>query len=375
VNGGPVRLGYVGAGNLAQRVHLPNFASLEGCELVGLAEVRRNLGETVRQRFGIARLYADHRELAADTDVEAIAVSAPFAVQGEIARDCLAAGKHVFMEKPMAVSVAQADRLLAAEREGGGRLMVGYMKRYDAGNELAKGVIATWRESGEMGRLRYVRAHGFTGDWVAGLDVEVTETDEAPPAAPTAQQLPDWLPAGMGGKYLGYLQQYTHNINLLRFLLDGGDDAEVVSADLDEDGQTGVVVLRVGGVRCVLESGRLRYHRWDEHTQAYFDRGWVHTWAPPLLLRNAVAEVEIYRSEEPGRAGASGDAGLREMGVEHTITRALPEPRWSWAYKREAEHFLECVRSGAPFRSSAEDTRTDVRLFEEIYRRWITRGV
>jgi hypothetical protein len=97
--------------------------------------------------------------------------------------------------------------------------------------------------------------------------------------------------------------------------------------DLDEDGQTGVVVLRVGGVRCVLESGRLRYHKWDEHTQAYFERGWMHTWAPPLLLRNAVAEVEIYRSDEASRGGAAGELG--QMGVEHTITRALPEPRWS----------------------------------------------
>ena len=226
-------------------------------------------------------------------------------------------------------------------------------------------MIRGWRGSEELGRLCYVRAHGFTGDWIAGLDVEVTTTEEAPPPAPSGDVLPDWLPAEMARRYLGYLQQYTHNVNLLRFLLEAGDDAQVVSVDLDEDGQTGVVVLRVGAVRCVLESGRLRYHKWDEHTQAYFERGWVHTWAPPLLLRNAVAEVEIYRSDE------GGAAELGQMGVEHTITRALPEPRWSWAYKREAEHFLACVRSGEPFRSSGADTRTDVRLFEEIYRRWL----
>jgi predicted dehydrogenase len=57
--------------------------------------------------------------------------------------------------------------------------------------------------------------------------------------------------------------------------------------------------------------------------------------------------------------------------VQHTITRALPEPRWSWAYKREAEHFIACLRTGAPFRSSGQDTRTDVRLFEDLYRTWL----
>ena len=363
----PIRLGYVGAGKLAQRVHLPNFASVEGCRLAAIAEVRRSLGEEVRRRFGIPALYSDHRAMAADPEIDAIAVSAPFALQAEIARDCLAVGKHVFMEKPMAVSLAQADRLLAAGRESGARLMVAYMKRYDAGNELAHQTIAGWRRSGELGRPLYVRAHAYCGDWMAGIDAEVTDTEEPPPAASPDEHLPAWLPRG-SGRYLGYLQQYTHNVNLLRFLLDAGDDARVTSVDLDDDGTTGVVMLRVGGVRCVLETGRLRYYRWDEHTQAYFERGWVHTWAPPLLLRNAVAEVEVYRSDE---GLAPGDLG--EHGVQHTITRALPEPRWSWAYKREAEHFIECLQTGAPFRSSGEDTRTDVRLFEEIYRMWLQR--
>jgi predicted dehydrogenase len=352
---------------MAQRVHLPNFTALPGCELVALAEVRRSLGEKVQRRFGIPRLYPDHRAVAADPEVDAVAVSAPFALQGEIARDCLAAGKHVFMEKPMAVSLAQADRILEAERAGGARLMVGYMKRYDAGNELAHDTVAEWRRSGELGRLRYVRAHGFCGDWVAGLDTP-TETAGGEPAPPDPRegQLPDWLPPEHHRHYVSYLQQYTHNVNLLRYLLDAGDDARVTHVDLDPDGLTGVALLHVGGVRCLLETGSLRYHRWDEHTQAYFERGWVHTWAPPLLLRNAAAEVEIYRSDEGGAPGALGDHG-----VQHTITRALPEPRWSWAYKREAEHFVECLRSSAPCRSSGQDTRTDVRLFEDLYRTWL----
>ena len=124
-------------------------------------------------------------------------------------------------------------------------------------------------------------------------------------------------------------------------------------------------------MRCVLETGRLAYHRWDEHTQIYFEQGWMHTWAPPLLMRNAVAEVELYRSAAPPEdaAGAHSAAGASsEHGVRHSLTRPLPEPRWSWAYRREAEHFVDCLLGGAPFRSSGEDTRTDVRLFEDLYR-------
>lgn len=364
-----LRLGYVGCGMMAQRVHIPNFASLPDCEIVALAEVRRSLGEKVQHRYGIPRLHADHRALLEDPEVDAVAVSAPYVIQAEIARECLEAGKPVFMEKPMAVSISQAERLLVSARTPGARLMVGYMKRFDAGNELVRETAAAWRRSGEQGPILYARAHGFCGDWTAGIDLPPLETtDEPAPAAPTEEHLPAWLPPEQARAYVGYLQQYTHNVNLLRFVLDAEDRIRVKHADLNPDGYTGLVVLEVDGVRATLETGSVRYFRWDEHTQVYFQRGWVHTWAPPLLLRNAVAEVEIYRSDERGAAGPLG-----ESGVQHTVTRAIPEPRWSWAYKREAAHFVECVRTGAPFRSPGEDALADVRVFEEIFRTWLQR--
>jgi predicted dehydrogenase len=360
---GRLRVGYIGCGNMAQRVHLPNLASIPDCELVALAEIRSSLGKKVQARYGIPNLYADHRALLEDHDVEAVAVSGQFALQGEIARDCLLAGKDVFMEKPMAVSVAQAERLLDAVRSTGKRLMVGYMKRYDPGNQYVRATTSSWRTTGEAGRVVLARAHGFCGDWTAGIDMPALETTVEPiPAVDVDHLLPEWLPSQWRKAYVGFLQQYTHNVNLLRFVLDAGDDARVVHADLDPDGYTGLITLRIDGVRSVLETGRLRYHRWDEHTQVYFEEGWLHTWAPPLLLRNAVAEVEVYRS---GKSGSPGEA------TTHTYTRPLPEPRWSWAYKREAEHFVRCVRGGEPFASSAEDTLTDVRLFEDIFRTWL----
>lgn len=344
-----LRLGYVGCGFMAQSVHLPNFARIPRCQLVALAEVREELGRRVGARYRIPRLYRNHTEMLQDDDIDAVAVSAGFMLQGQIARDALLAGKDVFMEKPMAVSLRQADEILAAEARSGRRLMVGYMKRYDAGNELVKERVDRYRRTGELGPLTYVRNHGFCGDWVAGNDVLVETAEEAAPSTPAVG--PEWLPEEHLDRYLGYLQQYTHNVNLLRWLLDAGNDVRVRAVDLDDDGYTGIVTLDVAGTRAVLESGRVSHHRWDEHTQIYFRDGWVHTWAPPLLLRQAPAEVEIYRG-----------AG------EQVTERPIPRPAWSWSYRREAEHFVDALCTGAPFRSDARDTRTDVRLFEEIYR-------
>lgn len=353
----PVRLGYVGCGFMAQKVHLPNFASLPDCQLTALAEIRQDLGRQVQAQYAIPRLYAHHDEMLADPEIDAIAVSAAFAVQGAIARDALLAGKDVFMEKPMAISLEQADAILDAARQSGRRLMVGYMKRYDAGNQLMKKNVQQFRASGELGPLTYARNHSFCGDWVAGLDAPMFTSAEPMPSAPTIG--PAWLPPEFLNQYLGYLQQYTHNINLLRWFLDAGDDVQVRSVDLDTDGYTGIVIFQMGGVRAVLETGRLSHFRWDEHTQIYFRDGWVQTWAPPLLLKEQPAEVEIYRA-----------------GKEQRFERPLPQPAWSWSYRREAEHFVHCLQSGQPFDSTGEDTRTDVRLFEEIFQEYLRqRGV
>ncbi len=345
----PVRIGYVGCGFMAQKVHIPNFASINSCELLALAEVRPKLARKVQKRYKIPRLYKDHLELANDPDIEAVAVSADFSLQGEIAKDLLRAGKHVFMEKPMAISVEQAEAILDASRESGKKLMVGYMKRYDAGNELVKNTITKFRETGEMGKITYARNHGFCGDWVCNLDTPMETTDEPKPSAPAKG--PDWLPQEWLVPYLGYLQQYTHNINLMRWFLDAGDQVKVKVVDLDKNGYTGVVILDMAGVRVTLESGGISHYRWDEHSQIYFEHGWIHTWAPPLLLKNTPAEVEIYRA---------GD--IQEF------ERPVPKPRWTWSYRREAEYFIANVRNNEPFRSSGEDTLNDVRVFEEIYK-------
>ena len=159
-----VRMGYVGCGFLAQKVHIPNLQALPQFELVAVAEVRPELARRVQRRHGIPRLFRDHRELAGDAEIEAVAVSGHYCGQGEIAIDLLRAGKDVFLEKPMAVSLAQADRILEAERESGRRLMVGYMKRYDPGNLLVKALLESEQTRAAVRHLHPAARRGTGGN-------------------------------------------------------------------------------------------------------------------------------------------------------------------------------------------------------------------
>ncbi len=349
----PVRFAYVGCGFVGQTIHIPNFASLPNCRFLALAEVRPELGREVAARYGISKVYRSHEEIAADPDIEAVGVSGPYSLQGKIAEDLLRAGKHVFMEKPMAVSMRRAESMLEVVRNGSARLMVGYMKRYDTGNLLLKKHLEAWRASGECGRLLFARNHGFCGNWLYGGDPNVPFSQSSAPQPPAPDECPDWLPADRRPSYLGFLQQWTHNINLLRFFLgDDGGKTRLVQAHLDPDGMTGLTVLEINGTRAVIESGMTKFDGWDEHTQIYFEGGWLKTSAPPLVQKEIPASVEIYRSNHDG--------------CPASIVQELPTP--SWSYREEAKHFLACIRSGEAFRSSAEDTLNDVRIFEDIYR-------
>ncbi|MBV9863725.1 MAG: Gfo/Idh/MocA family oxidoreductase [Abitibacteriaceae bacterium] len=352
----PVNFAYVGCGFVAQTIHIPNFSALPNCRFAALAEARPELGQEVAARYGIPKVYTSHEEIAADPEIEAVGVSAPYALQGRIAEDLVRAGKHVFMEKPMAVSTARAESIVEAVRSGAARLMVGYMKRYDTGNILLKGYVDEWLQTGAMGRFLLARNHGFGGNWVYGQDPNIPMSHSASSAPPAPDECPEWLPPQWRNAYLGYLQQWTHNVNLLRFFLgDTEGNTRVVSVQLDQDGMTGIVVLEINGKRAVVESGYTQFHGWEEHTQLYFQKGWLRTQAPAIMQKEKPATVEIYRASADGRAPQ--------------LMEEFPAPAWS--YREEAKHFLHCIQTGEPFHSSAEDTLHDVRLFEEIYRQFV----
>jgi predicted dehydrogenase len=341
---------------MAQHVHLPNFSTLPQCSLLAVAEKRSQLAREVAKRYAIEKVYASHLELAADPEIDAVAVSANYALQGEIAADLLKAGKHVFVEKPLAVSVFQAERILQAAAFGGTRLMVGYMKRFDPANVLARTTIADWLRDGSKGRLLYARNHGFGGSWLNGLSrVEpFTKSDEPIEEFDASDVLPSWLPREQATRYIGYLQQYSHNLNLLRFMLEADQERKtgVESVSLDDDGMTGVAVLKLSGIRCTLETASSKFHAWDENTQFYFEGGWIKVTAPRFFAKSEFSKLEIYE------AGPAAGYFYPEVSSEH-----------EWNYRAEAAHFIAALLTGEPFGSPGEDALIDVRLNEEIYKR------
>lgn len=132
----PVRVGIVGAGRIAQVAHLPAIMHARSVELIGVYDPSAFL------RDGMARLYetTSYRSLHAlldDPRIEAVVIAAPDRFHASSTLECLRAGKHVLVEKPIASSVAEAETVVTAMRDTGLVVQVGAMKRHDPGVRFA----------------------------------------------------------------------------------------------------------------------------------------------------------------------------------------------------------------------------------------------
>jgi predicted dehydrogenase len=139
-------LGYWGP-NIAR-----NFAALPDAELAWCCDA----SETNRSRhaaaFPDARFTGDLDEVLADDTVDAVALATPVPLHAEMAIRVLQAGKHCFVEKPMATTAADAEAVVAAAEANGRTLMVGHLLEYHPGVVKLKQLI----DDGELGRILYI---------------------------------------------------------------------------------------------------------------------------------------------------------------------------------------------------------------------------
>jgi predicted dehydrogenase len=141
-----VGLGYWGP-NLAR-----NFDRLPGAELAWVCDGSAEVLERVAAGFPKARTAAGLDELLGDPELDAVIIATPVPTHHSLAEQVLAAGKHCFVEKPLAQSAADAERVVEAAREAGRVLMVGHLLEYHPGLERLGEIAA----AGELGDIHYI---------------------------------------------------------------------------------------------------------------------------------------------------------------------------------------------------------------------------
>lgn len=306
-----IRWGVLGVANIARRAVIPAIQRSINGRLAAIASRRRERADQAARECGFARAHGSYEALLDDPDVQAIYIPLPNALHREWTIRCAESGKHVLCEKPLALSPAECDEMIAACRQHRVLLMEAFMDRFHPRTED----VARLVRAGELGEVRMVRA---------------AFTFQATNPARNVRFRPD-----LGGGALYDVGCYT--VNLSRMVL--GEPEEVFACgrigEYGVDEQVGAV-LRFGGGRLAMIDCGLTLPRREEYdvlgTEAYLR-------VPRAFLPgNADSEIESWRGSE-------------------RTSRTVPGAE---QYQRMVEHFGRAVAAGSAVGLPPEDASRNV---------------
>ncbi|HOJ12029.1 MAG TPA: Gfo/Idh/MocA family oxidoreductase [Clostridiales bacterium] len=149
-----VKWGVIGAGGIADRRTLPGMMLAKNAELVAVMEVNMELAEKLRAKYNAKRAYDNVDAILADPEVEAVYIASPVIYHKDAAVKAAKAKKHILIEKPVALTADEGEKIAALCKEEGIKVAVGLMMRYHAYHQKMKEII----ESGKLGKVVSCRA-------------------------------------------------------------------------------------------------------------------------------------------------------------------------------------------------------------------------
>ncbi len=147
-----VRIGIIGTGATSQLLHLPILAERRDVVVEALSDLDATKAQAVAERFGVPRVLNDD-ELIASDDLDGVVICAPSFIHESLAAACLEAGKHVLVERPLALSPGGARKLLKVARTTGKGIVLGQSHRYQANVRALRSAVAEGA-LGEIGTAR-----------------------------------------------------------------------------------------------------------------------------------------------------------------------------------------------------------------------------
>ena len=318
----PVRVGMAGLGRWGRHL-LRNFATLPGSDLRWCCDPDPDVLAQQAAAYPNARPTTSFDDLLDDAELEAVVLATPVPTHHALARQALEAGKHVFVEKPMTFSAAEARDLRDVVQRTGGTLMVGHLLRYHPAVVKLRELI----DAGELGDVRYVYGNR--------VNLGTIRPDE--------NAL--WS--------LG-----VHDVSVVLHLL--GDDPDEVSARGECYVRPNVQDVVFGYIH--FATGQI---------------GHLHlSWLDPDKMRRMTVvgtrKMAVFDDMEPDRKVTVHDKGEIQMPEgrisTHTGDVWSPHIDMSEPLRLECEHFLECVRSGEEPRTGVDEGVRVVEVLEAMQR-------
>lgn len=324
----PVRVALVGCGEVTDEKHLPALRNVRGAEIVAVVDLDPARAQRVADRFVIPHRFTDVRALLDACPVDAVGVCVPAQRHVHVALPLLQAGKHVLIEKPLALSLDEADELIAKARGLPAKAMVGFHMRWHRLVRRARAIV----QSQQLGALETIRAIWNSPRGDSGL--------------------PFWKERrALGGGAL--IEIAVHHFDLWRFLLDT-DVAKVyaISRHGRRDDECAVIAAE-------LTNGMLASGVFSERTSHDIELEVCGHAGRLRVSGQRFDGLELYATDE-----TSGMLRPRLRGLWRSITelpRGLSRMRrggdYLDSYTGEWQHFIDAIRYDRSPECTLEDGR------------------
>jgi myo-inositol 2-dehydrogenase/D-chiro-inositol 1-dehydrogenase len=314
----PINVGIIGAGRIG-KLHAENIAySMPEANLAAIADVNMTPAiEAWAKGLGVAKVHKDPAALIADKTIQAVLICSSTDTHADFVVQLANAGKHIFCEKPVDLTVAKVRAALAAVKKAGVKLQVGFNRRFDHNFRRVHDLVV----AGEIGSPHIIK---------------ITSRDPAPP--------PPAYVAVSGGIYLDMM---IHDFDMARFQA-GSEVLEVYAAGavlVDEaigkagDVDTTIVTLRfANGALGVIDNSRKATYGYDQRLEVFGSKG------AAMAENDSPSQVRLYNDKS-----VTGDKPLFFF-LE----------RYKEAFIAEMRSFLEAIAKGGDVSVSGEDGLQDL---------------
>ena len=316
-----IGVGVIGVGAIG-RLHSENYATkVPGASLVGIADVNTAAANELASKLGVKTVYADYRQLLAAPNVDAVVVATPPFLKKDITLAAAEKHKHVFCEKPMTLSLKEADEMISAVQRSGIKFQVGYQKRSDTSFMQARKAV----ETGEIGKIILARAHNrdpptTVGGWSAD-------------------------PKKSGSVFL---DTSSHDFDALRYLTGSevtriyADGNAMMYEELRKNGDYDTVVVDMrlaNGAMAQVDACGYTPYGFDSRAELVGTEGGI------IIGMGENSFTHIYKN------GKTSNQRQEYWGT-----------RWAQAYRDEMAAFVECiVKDGKP-RATIQDGRAALEI-------------
>lgn len=334
-----VRWGVIGAGGIADRRTIPGMMLCDNAELVAVMEINMELAEKCRAKWGCKKAYDSEAALLADPEVDAVYIASPVFLHAKQAMAAADAGKHILIEKPLAMTSEEGQKVINHCKEKGVLIAAGLMMRFGSYVQAMKKAVS----------------EGKIGKPVSGYAQFTCWYPETPGA---------WRQKKANGAGGAMMDMGVHCIDLLQYILD--TKAKDVTAFHDtlsfnyevEDSST-VLIRMENGAHCIVQSN---FNIPDDaakwRIELFGDQG-------RMLGDNIIGQVD-GGTMDAMFLGAQG--GYDAQQDKKSGEQAQIDVEFGNMYTREIESFSNSILTGAPLEVPASDAVQVQKIMEAAYR-------